>query len=59
MNHALKQTLQDLGFEIQEEGKHIKLTYYGDERYQIILAKTPSDGRAGRNNAATIIRKVY
>ena len=55
---SMKRTLQDLGFTISEEGKHYKLTYYGDSRYMITLAKTPSDGRSGLNIATTIIKNM-
>lgn len=56
---AMKQELVNLGFEITEEGKHYKLTYYGDERYLLTLAKTPSDHRSGDNIIGTISRKVF
>lgn len=59
MSGRLKKDLMDLGFEISNEGRHYKLSYYGDGRYQIILANTPSDGRSGKNNALTIIRKSF
>ena len=32
LKNSLKQELIALGFEIKEDGKHYKLTYYGDER---------------------------
>lgn len=54
-----KKQLKKLGFEITEEGKHYKLKYYGDDRYEICFAKTPSDVRSGKNNASTIIKKVF
>lgn len=59
MTGRLRQELLDLGFEITEDGKHIKLTYYGDERYQTVFAKTPSDGRAGKNNTQNVIRSCF
>ena len=55
----LKQELEDLGFVITEDGKHIKLTYYGDERYQIILSKTPSDFRTGKNSFQKLNKMVF
>lgn len=58
MSGRLRQDLEDLGFEITE-GKHYKLTYYGDGRYYTVFAKTPSDGRSGKNNAQTVIRTVF
>ena len=59
LNAKTRQELMDLGFEITEEGKHYKLTYYGDGRYTTVYAKTPSDNRAGKNNSSTTIKKVY
>ena len=54
----LKQDLEAFGFTITGDGKHYKLVYFGDDRYVITLAKTPSDVRAGKNDALGIIRKV-
>lgn len=58
MTSVLRQELLDMGFTITEEGKHYKLTYKNDPRYMITIAKTPSDTRAGSNNAARINRKM-
>lgn len=54
LNGSLKSLLESLGFEITEEGKHYKWTYFGDHRYMTTVAKTSSDGRAGLNIASTI-----
>ena len=59
MTSAVRQKLESLGFEITEDGKHCKLTYYGDDRYQIILSKTPSDYRTGKNSSQKIIKTVF
>lgn len=59
LNGKLKQELQQLGFAITEDGKHYKLTYFNDKRYIIHMAKTPSDGRAGKNNVSNINNKVF
>lgn len=59
MTPPVKQALTDLGFEITGDGKHYKLTYHGDDRYQVTIAKTPSDRRAGRNIVGTITKKIY
>lgn len=60
MDNRLRQEFSELGFEITDEGKHHKLTYYGDGRYTIVYGKTPSDkARAGRNNAATTIKIAF
>ncbi len=51
---AMKQELMGLGFEISDDGKHYKITYQGDPRYMVTIGKTPSDNRAGSNNAGMI-----
>ena len=59
MTSRLRQDLIDLGFVITEDGKHYKITYYGDGRYHTVFAKTPSDDRSGKNNAQTVIRICF
>lgn len=59
MSARLRQAMKDLGFEITEEGKHYKLTYYGDDRYQATFAKTPSDFRSGKNDAQITINIAF
>lgn len=59
MTSSVRQTLLDLGFTITEEGKHYRLTYFGDNRYKTTIAKTGSDHREGKNIAATIIRDMF
>ena len=59
LNGKLKQELKQLGFTVTEEGKHYKLTYFDDNRYTITMAKTPSDGRAGKNNVSEINKKLF
>ena len=54
LNSAMKQELLELGITISDDGKHYKFTYRDDPRYMVTLAKTPSDNRAGNNNAALI-----
>ena len=59
MSSKLRQALKDLGFEITEDGKHYKITYYGDGRYQTVYAKTPSDFRSGKNDAQVTINIAF
>lgn len=59
MSARTRQALKDLGFEITEEGKHYKVTYYGDGRYQTAYSKTPSDGRTGKNSAQQTINMAF
>lgn len=51
MDAKTRKALQDFGFRIEEDGKHYRLTYFGDDRYNTTVAKTPSDARAGKNIA--------
>ena len=59
LSGSIKRTLQDMGFVLTEEGKHCKLTYYGDGRYMVTLAKTPGDSRSGMNIALEIIKTMF
>ncbi|MCP1622211.1 hypothetical protein [Pseudomonas nitroreducens] len=54
LDDRTKRNLERLGFSIEGEGTHYKLTFQLDSRYPIILAKTPSDHRAGKNTASDI-----
>jgi len=59
MDARTRKALEDLGFEITEDGIHYKVRYYGDGRYQTSIGKTPSDSRAGKNNASIIIKMCF
>ena len=54
LSGAIIQEWMELGITISEDGKHYKLTYNNDPRYMVTVGKTPSDNRAGNNNAALI-----
>lgn len=58
LSGVMKQKLSELGLEVTEEGKHYRLTYYGDERYKTTIAKTGSDHREGRNIASVILKTM-
>ena len=59
MTPKLKKGLEDIGF-IFDPSDHQKVKYYGDDRYTIIYASTPSDkGHGGKNNARTTIKKAF
>lgn len=58
ISSSLRQLLSEMGFVIEEQGKHYKLTYFGDTRYWTTIAKTPSDNKSGTNVALTIIRNM-
>lgn len=51
--------LIEIGFSIDDGGKHHKLTWNEDDRYTFILAKTPSDHRTGLNSALDISRLFF
>ena len=59
MPTRLKQDLESYGFEVNEDGKHYKILYYGDGRYSDILSKTPSDWRTGKTSALKLIRIAF
>ena len=58
MTPEVRRELEEIGFEITSEGKHHKLIYRGDARYQISIAKTSSDYRSGLNAVACITKKM-
>lgn len=59
LNGSLKSLLETLGFEISDDGKHYKWTYYGDHRYVATASKTCSDSRAGMNLSSTIDKLMF
>ena len=58
LSGIMRQELKDIGFEITDDGKHYRLTYYGDDRYKTTIAKTGRDWREGKNIAATILKNM-
>ena len=58
MNERIIQELKNAGFTVSMDGSHCKIRFHDDGRYTFVLAKTPSDGRSGENNAKTICRKL-
>ena len=54
-----RRVLEDLGFSVEEAGKHWKAIYQGDDRYAFTISKTSSDHRAGKNLASTILKKLF
>lgn len=54
-----QQGLKDLGFDLTEDGKHYRATYYGDERYKTTFSKTPSDNRSGKNSVQQTINLFF
>ena len=58
MTPDIRKGLEELGFSISSDGKHHKLVYRGDNRYQITIPKTSSDYRSGLNAATYIIKNM-
>lgn len=56
MDAKVRGALQDMGFEIFEDGKHYKIVFQGDERYTFTMPKSGSDHRGGLNLAGDISR---
>lgn len=54
-----RRVLEDLGFSVEEAGKHWKAVYQEDKRYTFTISKTSSDHRAGKNLASTILRTLF
>ena len=60
LSGAGEQKMRELGlFITRSDGKHYKVSYYGDDRYSSTLPKTGSDHRGGKNAAAEIIKKMF
>ena len=56
MDARVRSGLQDMGFDISEEGKHYKIVFQGDDRYTFTMPKSGSDHRGGLNLAGDISR---
>ncbi|MEE4210609.1 MAG: hypothetical protein V2I43_15250 [Parvularcula sp.] len=54
MDANTKAILNKLGFSLKEDGKHYKLMFCNDPRYQFTIPKTSSDHRAGKNIVSQI-----
>lgn len=59
MTPKIRSTLTKLGFDIADEGKHLKLLYRKDGRYTFTLPKSGSDGRGGLNAASDMVRLFF
>jgi len=54
-----RRKLEEMGFSIQSDGKHHKLTYHNDTRYVFSLSKTSSDHRGGLNISSDISKTLF
>jgi hypothetical protein len=59
MDRKIRKGLEDLGFSIEEEGKHFKITFHGDDRYTFALPKSGGDRRGGLNAASDISKRIF
>ncbi|WP_368643273.1 hypothetical protein [Castellaniella ginsengisoli] len=59
MDAKTRRSLMDIGFSIEEDGKHFKLKFRDDGRYVLTLNKTSSDHRAGLNAASDITNILF
>lgn len=55
LTSSQKAELRNLGFSLEEDGKHYKLIFH-DPRYSFTLSKTPSDYREGKNMISDICK---
>lgn len=59
LESSVAHDLEEMGFEITSDGKHHKLVFRGDGRYQVSMSKTSSDHRAGKNLVSEINRLLF
>ncbi len=59
LNKNNRRELEALGFDILEEGKHVKIRFQGDDRYSFTLPKSGSDHRGGLNAASDIGKLLF
>ena len=59
LDQKTRRGLEELGFELSDDGKHHKITFQGDDRYTFTLPKSGSDHRGGLNAAADIGRLLF
>jgi hypothetical protein len=58
MTPSTKRSLEALGFQLSQEGKHYKAIFQQDERYTVSLSKTGSDRRGGANLISEIRNRL-
>jgi len=51
--------LEDLGFSISGDGKHLKLVFRGDDRYTFAMSKTGSDWRGMKNWISDVTKRLF
>jgi hypothetical protein len=59
MDAKCRNSLEEMGFEISEDGKHIKIVFQNDDRYTFTMPKSGSDYRGGLNLYSDIARLLF
>ncbi len=59
MDSTTKSELERLGFTINDDGKHYKLTFRNEQRCPFILSKTGSDHRGGLNSFKDLKKRLF
>ena len=59
LNLPLRLMFEAFGFDIAENGEHYKITFQGDDRYLVVLSKTASDHREGKNFMSEVVNTMF
>jgi hypothetical protein len=54
-----RRQLEEIGFSITEDGKHLKLVFRGDDRYTFAMSKTGSDHRGMKNWISDTTKRLF
>lgn len=54
-----RKALEEVGFDISEDGKHYKLVFQGDDRYTFSMARTGSDWRGMKNWISDVTKRLF
>lgn len=54
-----RRALRDLEFAVEEDRRHVRATFKGDDRYAVTIPKTTSDSRTGRNLVSEIRNLLF
>ncbi len=54
-----RRQLEEVGFAITDDGKHLKLVFRGDDRYTFAMAKTGSDHRGMKNWISDTTKRLF
>ena len=54
-----RRALEDIGFTIGEDGKHLKLVFRGDDRYTFAMPKSGSDHRGMKNWLSDVLKQLF